>query len=71
MKKYTIVGIFSYWSFSPSIMGKSAAVVGNVSKYLDCRNVDYKLGVRPAIALSSEAIITSGDGTVDNPFIVE
>ena len=60
-----------WWSLSPgSFSGGNAGVWGVFSGYLGYDNVGSVDGVRPVISLISSTNVT-GDGTSENPFIVE
>ena len=60
-----------WWSLSPSGFSGSYAFVWVVSSgYLNNSVVDFSYGVRPAISLMSSTNVT-GNGTRENPFIVE
>ena len=64
-------GTYIWWSLSPSRFGGGVAVVWGVySGYLGDGRVDVGGGLRPAISLISSTNVT-GDGTSENPFIVE
>ena len=62
-----------YWTMSPWYFGGLDACIGNVNG----GDVVYfgtslpVLGVRATVNLSSYVEITSGDGTIDNPYIVK
>ncbi|MGN1001001.1 MAG: hypothetical protein ACI4OG_03595, partial [Bacilli bacterium] len=60
------------WTMSPSDGGSSGTVWGLPTVgYLGGGNMDSNCGVRPVINLASYVEITSGDGTIDNPYIVK
>ena len=60
-----------WWSLSPDYFYGGVAGVWDVfSGNLSINNVDYGSGLRPAISLISSTNVT-GDGTSENPFIVE
>ncbi len=64
-------GTTRWWSLSPSIFNGSYANVWYVGiGSLDDYNVRIDRGVRPAISLISSTNVT-GDGTSENPYIVE
>ena len=64
-------GTNRWWSLSPIYFDGSYARVWNVfSGSLGGFNVRYSAGVRPVISLISSTNVT-GDGTSENPFIVE
>ena len=62
-----------YWTMSPYFFGNGFAHVlrvysdGNLSN----RSVNNTFGVRPVINLKADTIISSGDGTSSNPYVVE
>ena len=65
-----------YWAMSPYYFNatSSSACVFFVSSYglLNYNSVDYSTpGVRPVINLKATTTISSGDGTAQNPFIVD
>ena len=57
-----------YWTLTPYIMSSVRGVenYGNTGNY----DVTYSHGGRPTINLKSNVVITSGDGTKENPFTV-
>ncbi len=62
------------WSLSPSIFDSRYARIFYLAQeayLIGLRNSGEILGVRPAISLAPETIIASGDGTDENPFLVE
>ena len=62
-----------YWTMSPYFFGNGRAHVlrvysdGNLSN----RSVNNTFGVRPVINLKADTIISSGDGTSSNPYVVQ
>ena len=58
-----------YWTLTPY----SASNVRHVNDYgnADGNNPSSASGVRPSINLKSNVVITSGDGTKNNPFTLE
>jgi hypothetical protein len=65
----------SWWTLSPYIMNSSSyMLIINSSGGLNNSNTDPLSNtphVRPAISLVSTAKITSGDGTVANPYVID
>ena len=60
-----------WWSLSPYFFDGDIAFVCVVSSgYLDYDDVDFDLGLRPAISLISSTSVT-GNGTSDNPYVVK
>ena len=63
----------TYWPASPSTFIYSYASVrlvtasGGASYY----RVNYSLGARPAVSLAADTNITSGDGSVETPYIID
>ena len=62
-----------YWSLSPYYFDYFNAYVRyvNTGGGLYSNSVDYFIGSRPAVSLSTGAIITEGDGSEESPFIIE
>ena len=65
-----------YWLLSPYYYDGNArvrAVVlnGGIHQAPTLNNADSKYGVRPAISLKPGISYTSGDGSMDNPYIVD
>ena len=65
----------TYWTMSPygyGIGGDSRAYVysANSSSYLTWNSVINTAGVRPVINLSADVTISSGNGTMNNPYVV-
>ena len=63
-----------YWTMSPSYFNSSTAhayawSVGS-SGYLAANWVSTSYGVRPVVKLSADILITGGDGTKVNPYMV-
>ena len=63
----------NYWAGSPDYFGiddanefrvSSAGVLNNI-------NVLFAYGVRPSVSLKPGTVLTGGDGTVSNPYVVE
>ena len=64
-----------YWTFSPSLFSSysSHAYVWNVlpsGSLFPWNNVTNSFGVRPVINLKADTLITKGDGSSLNPFVV-
>ena len=62
----------SYFTMSPVLFSEAGAVIGQVNAigatyYQFSKEVEY---VRPVISLKSD-VITGGDGTINNPFVVK
>jgi len=68
-----------WWTMSPSLLSANYAYVDVVYSILDNVNVSYTTssasltsgGVRPAIVLKNGTIILNGNGSRDNPFIIQ
>ena len=62
----------SYWTMSPRPFFGSVAIEWYVDAggFLSGLDVDISFGSRPVINLKSTVEITSGDGTVSNPYII-
>ena len=72
-QNYYLNNSTEYWTMSPWRFGGGGASVGVVDGGDDVYG-DYSslvLGVRAAVNLASNVEITSGDGSVDNPYIVK
>ena len=61
-----------YWTMSPSCFNGSRAIGWSVypGGYLVGVSVDNSFGIRPVINLVSGIEITSGDGTISNPYVI-
>ena len=69
---YLDVGI-DYWTMSPSFYnsyGANVFVVGSYGSLDAFDNVTNANGVRPVINLKADTVISSGDGTASNPFVI-
>ena len=44
---------------------------GNMDNYDDARSYNVAYGFRPVFLLSSDILISSGDGSEGNPYIIE
>lgn len=64
-KKYWLLSSFTFYNKVASVFAVSSngAIMG-------IREDEYP-GVRPSISLKSNTAITTGDGTANNPYIVE
>ncbi len=66
----------TYWTFSPSSFTSGYAharawYVDTPGYLLHWESVSYVRGVRPVINLKADILISSGDGTIINPYIVK
>ena len=64
-----------FWTLSPSYFGSSYSIAIVWSVYPSgslnhCYNVDNSLWTRPVINLKADTLITKGDGTSLNPYVV-
>ena len=60
-----------WWPFSPFYSSPTYAYVFNTyNNYLNIGNPPSSGGVRPVINLKADTLITSGNGTVSNPYVV-
>ena len=55
------------WGITGDFASNHVMSSGSIELYVGF----YKLGVRPVINLASYVEITSGDGTIDNPYVVK
>ena len=61
----------SWWSFSPfNSDAYTANVFYAINSYPGYSNTNNSGGVRPVINLKADTLITSGNGTVSNPYVV-
>lgn len=60
---------YSYWSMTPYTTTKN--MYPNSKGMLNMYTFTYNAGLRPMISIRPTAILISGDGTQDNPYIVE
>lgn len=62
----------SWWALSPTYFTSNNAHEFPLDSagYLNSNTVRYSLGVRPSISLKKEIDYISGDGTVNNPYII-
>ena len=72
-KNYLYTGGW-YWTMTPAYWSGSYVYVGSVDSdgYLNCNSyVNYRsIGIRPVLSLKPNVLISSGDGTESNPYIV-
>ena len=61
----------SYWSMTPTGFNSAYARVWGEYGRLDYNYVDYYYAVRPVINLTTENCTLIGDGTLDNPYMLE
>lgn len=64
----------NYWTVSPSFVNKNnEAFISYVSKdgKLDSSKSTNELGIRPIISLKSSVTVTTGNGSIDNPYIIK
>ncbi len=64
----------SYWTGSPYSSSKETATNFAVSDNTPINNselVDYPIRIRPVISLKKNVGYKTGDGSIDNPFIIE
>ena len=63
---------YSFWSLSPGSFYGSDDYAFRVDYSGDVYdlNVDYNLAFRPAVSLTSSAVITEGVGTLESPYII-
>ena len=71
--RYFLQGGYAYWTMTPSFNRNS--ITSNMyvrsSSALSDSYVQHNYGLRPVIALNSKAIVTSGDGSLETPYMVE
>ena len=63
-----------FWSLSPSGLSRSYDLAFGVYYNGDVSNgayVNVDHSFRPAVLLNSSTIISSGEGTISNPYVVE
>ncbi len=61
----------SWWSFSPNYSSTNRAYVFNANSNYLIYYITYDSGgVRPVINLKADTLITSGNGTASNPYVV-
>ena len=65
----TFVNIgYSYWSMTPYTLNKN--MYPNSKGMLNMYTFTYSAGIRPMVAIRNSAVLLSGDGTGDNPYVV-
>ena len=73
-KYYLYIGV-SYWTMSPSSLYMPTAGTHNFlvssNGSISYTGVIYNYGVRPVINLKSDILYKGGDGTKNNPYIIE
>ena len=64
---------YHYWTLSPSIFSSGVAGSGflNGGSIFGYYYVFISIGARPLVSLNSTALVTSGDGSMTSPYIVE
>ena len=60
-----------YWLMSPAAFYFSGAMQTEIQSNIGFDYVDYNDGVRPAISLASGTEYVSGDGSMENPYVVD
>ena len=62
-----------YWSMTPSLFRNNRTDGSVFSSSLYSSNVvlNYSMGLRPVINVSTEGMTLTGDGTIDNPYVLE
>ncbi len=64
----------SYWTITPayfySIMGRPSVFTVDQTGFLTYPDVSLSCGVRPVINLRADVTISSGNGTMNNPYVV-
>ena len=60
-----------YWLMSPAAFYLSGAMQTEIKSNIGLDYVEYNDGVRPAISLASGTGYTSGDGSMENPYVVD
>ena len=69
------IGNCYFWSLSPyhfeSIYGGDSVLIVDDTGTLNDYNVYIPDNIRPAVSLASSAVISSGEGTIENPYVVE
>ena len=59
-----------YWSMTPAVFNNVNANVWNEGEYLNHYDVNLNYAVRPVINVTTENGFTSGDGTVENVYVL-
>ena len=72
----SITGSTSWWALSPNYWGGSSSIVWYVNGsdnpgFLNYSYVDYSIALRPSVSLKSCNLISGGDGSANNPYIVK
>ena len=57
---------YSYWSMTPYVLNKN--MYPNSKGMLNMYTFTYSAGIRPMISVRSSALISTGDGSNDNPY---
>ena len=60
-----------YWSMTPADFGRDIASVWCEFVFIDYAYVDYLSAVRPVINVTTDNGFVSGDGTAQNPYVIE
>ena len=65
-----------YWTLSPSYFSSTGSIanvwfVASSGNLIPWNNVTASIGVRPVISLRADTLITKGDGSSLNPFVVK
>ena len=60
-----------YWSMTPAGFNGDNAGVWSEYDYLVEEHVNYNYAIRPVINISTENMTLTGDGTLDNPYVLE
>ena len=60
-----------YWSMTPAVFDYGFAVVWSEYDYLAYYRVNDYYAVRPVINVTTENMTLTGDGTLDNPYMLE
>ena len=63
-------GVLAYRSMTPLMYAGSYAIVWLESNSLTNNDVGYNGAVRPVINLTTESMTLTGDGTIDNPYML-
>ena len=71
--RYFIHSGYNFWTLSPIYFFEGLNSFFDIysTSSLSTGFADGNYGLRPVIALNSKAIVTSGDGSIANPYIVE
>lgn len=60
-----------YWLMSPAAFYLSGAMQTEIQSNIGLDYVEYNNGIRPAISLASGTGYTSGDGSMEKPYVVD